>query len=98
MEKYMAFILGKHLVFIDSFQFTASSFEKLANNLPEDVFKYTKEVLHNEKLQLMKQKGVYPYDFKNRVERFDYQQLPSKDKFIVYLLMKVFLMSSINML
>ena len=46
----------------------------------------------------MKQKGVYPYDYKNRVERFDYQQLPSKDKFIVYLLMKVILMSSINML
>lgn len=29
----------------------------------------------------MKQKGVYSYDYKNRVERFDDQQLPSKDKF-----------------
>ena len=28
MEKYMAFMLGKHLVFLDSFQFMASSLER----------------------------------------------------------------------
>ena len=41
MEKYMAFMLGKHLVFLGSFQFKASSVEGLAANLPEDAFKYT---------------------------------------------------------
>ena len=29
MEKYMAFMLGKHLVFIDSLQFMSSSLEKI---------------------------------------------------------------------
>ena len=38
MEKYMAFMLGKHLTFIDSFQFTSSSLDKLASNLPDDCF------------------------------------------------------------
>ena len=29
MEKYMAFILGKHLVFIDSFQLMSSSLDNI---------------------------------------------------------------------
>ena len=43
MEKYMAFMLRKHLVFIDSLQFISSSFEKLVSNLPNDALKYTSE-------------------------------------------------------
>ena len=33
MEKYMAFMLGNHLTFIDSFQFMGSSLEKLVTNI-----------------------------------------------------------------
>ena len=33
MEKYMAFMLGNHLVFLDSFQFMSSSLDKLVNNI-----------------------------------------------------------------
>ena len=36
MEKYMAFMLGNHLTFIDSFQFMSSSLEKLVSNLPKE--------------------------------------------------------------
>ena len=41
-EKFMAFILNKNLVFIDSMQFMNSSFEKqkLAKNVLDDDFKY----------------------------------------------------------
>ena len=42
-EKYMAFYINKHLSFIDSFQFMSSSLEKLAGNLSEEGFIYTKE-------------------------------------------------------
>ena len=41
MEKYMAFMLGNHLTFIDSFQFMSSGLEKLVSNLPRQSFKYT---------------------------------------------------------
>ena len=63
MEKYMAFMLGKHLIFLDSFQFISSSLHRLAANLPTDAFKYTSDVFQDENLDLMKKKGVYPYDY-----------------------------------
>ena len=81
MEKYMAFMLGYNLVFIDSLQFINQSLANLAKNLPEDAYKYTNEVFKGEKLQLMKQKGVYPYDFMNSFEKFNETQLPSQNDF-----------------
>ena len=81
MEKYVAFMLGNHLTFIDSFQFMSSSLEKLVSNLPDEEFKYTKESFQNKQFQLMKQKGVYPYDFMDSFEKFDKTELPSKEEF-----------------
>lgn len=46
----MAFMPGKHIVFIDSFQFMCSSFEKLVDNLPSESFKYTSQEFKNKKL------------------------------------------------
>ena len=63
MEKYMAFMLGNHLTFIDSFQFMSSSLEKLVSNLPAKDFKYTSKEFENEKFELMVKKGIYPYDY-----------------------------------
>ena len=40
LEKYMAFILNKNLVFIDSMQFMNSILEKLVKNLSDDNFEY----------------------------------------------------------
>ena len=82
MEKYMAFMLGKHLVFIDSLQFMSSSLDRLVRNLPNDAFKYTSEEIKNDKkLKLMKQKGVYPYDYMDSFNRFSEKKLPNKDDF-----------------
>ena len=79
MERYMAFMLGKHLVFLDSFQFIANSLDKLAANLPEDKFKYTSQVFQNEQLTLMQKIGVYPYDFMDSFSKFNHPTLPTKD-------------------
>ena len=43
MEKYMAFMHGNHLTFIDSFQFMSSSLDQLVKNVPNEAFKYTKK-------------------------------------------------------
>ena len=58
MEKYMAFMLGNHLTFIDSFQFMSSSLDKLVSNLPKDDLIYTSKVFKGKRLNLMSQKGV----------------------------------------
>ena len=60
MEKYMAFMLGKHLTFLDSFQFMSSSLKNLVDNLPNEAFKYTSQTFKNEKLKLMKKKDPIP--------------------------------------
>ena len=77
MEKYMAFMLND-LVFIDSSQFMSSSLDSLVENLPNDAFKYTSKVCKNEKLNLIKQKGIYPYDY---MDSFNEKQLPKKEDF-----------------
>ena len=81
MEQYMAFMLGNHLTFIDSFQFMSSSLDKLVNNLPKDNLKYTSQVFKGKKLSLMSQKGVYPYDFMDSFEKFNQTELPAKEHF-----------------
>ena len=80
MEKYMAFMLGNHLVSLDSFQFMSSSLDKLVNNLPKESFKYTSQVFDDEKLDLMIRKGVYPYDYMDSFKKVK-KQLPSKEEF-----------------
>ena len=47
MERYMAFMLGNHLTFIDSLQFMSSSLEKLVSNLPKESLKYTSQKFKN---------------------------------------------------
>ena len=81
MEKYMAFMLGWNLVFIDSFQFMSSSLSNLVNNLPDEAFKHTEQVFQGEQLSLMTKKGVYPYDYMNSFEKFEDSRLPKKEDF-----------------
>ena len=81
IEKYMAFMLGNHLTFIDSFQFMSSSLDKLVSNLPKDDLIYTSKAFKGKTLNLMSQKGVYPYDFMDSFEKFNQMELPNKDQF-----------------
>ena len=80
MEKYMAFMLGNHLTFLDSFQFMSSSLEKLVSNLPRESLKYTSQRFKGTKLDLMVRKGVYPYDYMDSFDKFN-KKLPMKEEF-----------------
>ena len=81
IEKYMAFMSGNHLTFIDSFQFMSSSLDKLVSNLPKDDLIYTSKAFKGKRLDLMSQKGVYPYNYMDSFEKFNEKALPTKDQF-----------------
>ena len=76
----MAFYLGKHLVFLDSFQFMGWSLDELTNNLPSDKFTYTEKEF-GERANLLKKKGVYPYDYMDSFDKFKRKKLPCKEDF-----------------
>ena len=67
--------------FIDSFKFMADSLDKLVKNLPETAFSNTKRYYTGDKFNLLKRKGVYPYDYMDSIERFEENKLPSKESF-----------------
>ena len=59
-------------------QFMNSSLDKLVKNLSDEDFKYLAEEFGSENLEILKQKGAYPYEYMNNFERFNEEKLPSK--------------------
>ena len=81
LEKYMAFILNKSLVFIYSMQFMNSNLEKLVKNLSDNDFKYLTQEFGSKNLELLKQKDAYPYEYMDSFKRFNEEKLPDKECF-----------------
>ena len=77
----MTFFLNKNLVFIDSMQFMNSSLDKLVKNMSDEDFKYLVEECGSENLELLKQKGDYPYEYMNSFERSNEEKLPVRKYF-----------------
>ena len=81
LEKYISFTLNRDIVFIDSVLFMNSSLDKLAKNLGSEDFKYLSEEFCSEKLELVKKKGIYPYEYFNSFKKFKEDKLPDTDCF-----------------
>ena len=62
-------------------QFINSSLDKLIKNLSDEDFMYLVEEFGSENLELLKQKGAYPYEYMNSFERFNEEKLPSRKYF-----------------
>ena len=62
-------------------QFMNSSLDKLVKNLSDEDFKYLVEEFGSENLELLKQKGDYPYEYMNSFERFNEKKLPARKCF-----------------
>ena len=75
------FFLGKNLVFIDSMQYINFSLDKLVKNLSDEDFKHLVEEFRSGNLEILKQKGAYPYEYMNSFERFNEEKLPARKYF-----------------
>ena len=73
--------MGKNLVFIDSMQFMNSNLDKLVNNLSDKDSKYLVKEFGPENLEILKEKGAYPYEYMNSFKRFNEETLPARKYF-----------------
>jgi hypothetical protein len=75
-------LLNRELRFLDSFRFMPSSLEKLAANVPDESMNImAKHYGEKEQFDLLRRKGVYPYEWMNDVSKFNERQLPPIDSF-----------------
>ena len=82
LEKYMAFTTNRNLVFFDSMQFINSSLDSLVKSLSDHEFVCLSQELSGKSLKLVKQKGVYPYEYKDSFEKLFENRLPDKCEFL----------------
>ena len=62
-------------------QFMNCSLDKLVKKLSDNGFKYLIEEFGSENLELLKQKGAYPYECMKSFKRFNEEKLPARKYF-----------------
>lgn len=87
MEKYMSFTID-NCIFLDSVQFLNASLESLVEALnkskDENLFKHFNDGYKSssqELKDLLRQKGVFPYDWYDNKSKLNYIGLPTQDNF-----------------
>ena len=74
--------IKRELRFMDSMKFMNYSLEKLSNNLEKDDFNNLNLFFEDEeKRELLKRKGVFPYDWFDSIEKLNEEKLPEKKEF-----------------
>ena len=80
----MSFIINNKLSFVDSFPFPSSSLNSLVKKLSKHDFKNLSQEFVNNVLDLIKQKGFYPYEYINDFEKFK-EKFRCKEKIYSFL-------------
>ena len=77
----MSIIVNKSIVFLDSLQFCKASLDSLVSNPNNDDFKYLMTEFPKDKLETLKRKDAYPYEWVDSYKKFLYPRLPPKENF-----------------
>ena len=77
----MSIIINNSIVFLDSLQFSKASLDTLAGNLQNSDFKHLTSEFLSDKLEILRKKDSYPYEWVDSYEKFNYKELPPKECF-----------------
>ena len=77
----MSIIVNRNIVFLDSNQFYKGKLDNHASHLNNEDFKHLLSEFPIDKLELLKGKDAYPYEWVDSYEKFNYQELPPKECF-----------------
>ena len=80
-EKYMSITVNRNIKFLDSLQFCKTYLDSSAGNLEDKDFKHLLSEFPIDKLEILKRKDSYPYEWVDSYKKFNYQELPPKECF-----------------
>ena len=69
------------IIFKDSLKFMASSLDALVNNLPEGALNNLNKYFTSKQVKLLKQKGFFPYDYMDNIEKLKDSTPPPQKAF-----------------
>ena len=81
IDKYISIIVNRYITFVDSLQFYNGSLNTLASNLNNEDFKHLTSEFGIDKLEILKRKDAYPYEWVDSYEKFKHPSLPEKKYF-----------------
>ena len=81
IDKYMSIIVNRYITFIDSLQFYNGSLDTLASNLNNEDFKHLTSEFGTDKLEILKRKDKYQYEWVDLYGKFKHPSLPEKKCF-----------------
>ena len=70
IDWYMSIIVNRHITFIDSLQFCNGSLDILTSSLNNEDFKHLTSEFGNDKLEILKRKDSYPYEWVDPYKKF----------------------------
>ena len=81
IDKYMSIFVNRRITFVDSLQFYNGSLDTLASNLNNEDFKHLTPEFGIDKLEILKRKDAYPYEWVDSYEKLKHPALPEKKHF-----------------
>ena len=77
----MNIIVNRHITFVDSYQFYNSPLDTLSSNLEDNDFIHLTSEFGNDKLEILKRKDSYTYEWVDFYEKFKHLSLTEKKYF-----------------